>query len=76
MERVFSSNRLIETLKKYDNHNITSIYHGEKFIQIELEFISKIKKSKTTTIVNIYCDNYFELEKSKKEQEDEPKQYL
>lgn len=67
MKVVFSNDRVVDTLKKYSNHTITSIYQATNFIQIELEFNSPSQKSKTTTTVNIYCDNYFELEKAKDE---------
>ena len=72
MKVVFSNNRVIDTLRRYDNHIITSISNCGEYIRVELEFNSQSKKSKTTTTVNIYCDNYFDLEKSK----NEPKHYL
>lgn len=63
MEKVFSTNRIVDTLKKYDNHKINSLYIYDDCLKIELEFISTSKKSKTETSIKIYCDNYFELEK-------------
>lgn len=65
MKVVFSNNRVVDTLRKYDNHIINSICNCGDFIQVELEFNSPSKKSKTTTIVKIYCDNYFEMEQAK-----------
>lgn len=76
MKVVFSNNRVIDSLRKYDNHTITSISNCGEYIRVELEFNSPSKKSKTNTIVKIYCDNYFDLEKSNKEQEDEHPKYL
>lgn len=67
MKVVFSNNRVIDTLRRYDNHIITSISNCGEYIRVELEFNSQSKKSKTNTIVKIYCDNYFELENSKDE---------
>lgn len=67
MKVVFSNNRVIDTLRRYDNHIITSISNCGEYIRVELEFNSSSKKSKTNTIVKIYCDNYLELEKAQDE---------
>lgn len=60
---MISVQRVLDTLNKLGpNYKITSIAQTEKFkhILIELEFTSKVTKSKVEHTIKIYYDNYEE----------------
>lgn len=53
---LWTTNRVFDTLSKYQNHKIISIEQEDDYIKICLEFHSTKFKSKTKTFIYIYAD--------------------
>lgn len=52
----WTTNRLLDTLNKYSNHQIISVEQCDDYIKLHIEYTSEKFKSKTRTFVYMYAD--------------------
>lgn len=52
----WTTNRILNTLNKYSNHQIISVEQCDDYIKLHIKYVSKKFKSRTSTIVYIYAD--------------------
>lgn len=52
----WTSNRILDTLNKYSNHQIVKVEQYDDWIKLHLEYVSEKFKSRTCTYVYLYAD--------------------